>query len=55
MVEASQTELAEHFRAGAWYPKGCWVMDAITGRCLDCEADDRHVERSRALESTGLA
>jgi hypothetical protein len=32
LIEAGHGELAEHFRAGL-HPKGCWVVDLITGRC----------------------
>lgn len=32
LLEAGHPELAEHFRAEAWHPKGCWVVDIITGR-----------------------
>ncbi|OAI45595.1 hypothetical protein AYO44_12695 [Planctomycetaceae bacterium SCGC AG-212-F19] len=30
--EAGHQELAEHFRAEEWHPKGCWVMDVILGK-----------------------
>lgn len=32
LLEAGHPELAEHFRTEPWHPKGCWVVDAITGR-----------------------
>ena len=32
LLEASHPELAEHFRQEEWHPKGCWVIDLLTGR-----------------------
>lgn len=32
LEEAGHAELAEHFRAEEWHPKGCWVMDMILGK-----------------------
>ena len=31
LLEADHAELAEHFRAEQWHPKGCWVLDVILG------------------------
>ncbi|OAI48351.1 hypothetical protein AYO44_07190 [Planctomycetaceae bacterium SCGC AG-212-F19] len=32
LEEAGHTELAEHFRAEEWHPKGCWVVDLVLGK-----------------------
>lgn len=32
LLEAGYPELAKHFRAEPWHPKGCWLIDQITGR-----------------------
>jgi hypothetical protein len=32
LEESGHQELAEHFRAESWHPKGCWVMDLILGK-----------------------
>lgn len=32
LLEAGHPELAEHFRAEAVHPKGCWAVDVITGK-----------------------
>lgn len=32
LLEAGHPELAEHFRQEQAHPKGCWVMDLLTGR-----------------------
>jgi hypothetical protein len=33
LLEAGQTELAEHFApVEKWHPKGCWAVDAILGK-----------------------
>jgi hypothetical protein len=33
LLEAGLTEQADHFRdAAEWHPKGCWAVDALTGR-----------------------
>lgn len=32
LLEAGHPELAEHFRAEAWHPKGCWVVDLVLGK-----------------------
>lgn len=32
LEEAGHQELAEHFRAGEWHPKGCWAMDLVLGK-----------------------
>lgn len=32
LLETGRPELAEHFRAETWHPKGCWVVDHVTGR-----------------------
>jgi hypothetical protein len=33
LLEAGLSEWAAHFeKAGEWHPKGCWALDALTGR-----------------------
>jgi len=32
LLEADHPELAEHFRAETWHPKGCWVLDLLLGK-----------------------
>lgn len=32
LLEAGHPELAAHFRGEVWHPKGCWVLDLLTGR-----------------------
>ncbi|OAI53022.1 hypothetical protein AYO44_16365 [Planctomycetaceae bacterium SCGC AG-212-F19] len=32
LEEAGHTELAEHFRAEEWHPKGCWAVDLVLGK-----------------------
>jgi hypothetical protein len=33
LLDAGLAELAEHFAAGEeGHPKGCWALDALTGR-----------------------
>jgi hypothetical protein len=32
LLEAGHPELAEHFGAEEWHPKGCWALDVILGR-----------------------
>jgi len=32
LLDAGHAELAEHFRAEEWHPKGCWATDVILGR-----------------------
>jgi hypothetical protein len=32
LEEAGHQELAEHFRAEEWHPKGCWVVDLVLGK-----------------------
>lgn len=35
LFEAGAADLADHFRAEDWHPKGCWAIDLLTGR-TDC-------------------
>jgi hypothetical protein len=32
LLEAGHPELAEHFQAEHWHPKGCWVVDLLLGK-----------------------
>ncbi|OAI51285.1 hypothetical protein AYO44_05130 [Planctomycetaceae bacterium SCGC AG-212-F19] len=32
LEEAGHQELAQHFRAEEWHPKGCWVVDLVVGK-----------------------
>jgi hypothetical protein len=32
LEEAGHQELAQHFRAEEWHPKGCWVVDLVLGK-----------------------
>lgn len=32
LLEAGHPDLAQHFQEETWHPKGCWVVDMITGR-----------------------
>jgi hypothetical protein len=32
LEESGHGELAEHFRKESWHPKGCWVLDLISGK-----------------------
>jgi hypothetical protein len=32
LEESGHQELAEHFRAESWHPKGCWVLDLILNK-----------------------
>jgi hypothetical protein len=32
LLDSGHAELAEHFRAEAWHPKGCWVLDLLVGK-----------------------
>jgi hypothetical protein len=33
LLEAGLGEWGAHFeKAGEWHPKGCWALDALTGR-----------------------
>ncbi|OAI53024.1 hypothetical protein AYO44_16375 [Planctomycetaceae bacterium SCGC AG-212-F19] len=32
LEEAGHQDLAEHFRAEEWHPKGCWVVDLLLGK-----------------------
>jgi hypothetical protein len=32
LLEAGHPDLAEHFQAEQWHPKGCWVVDLILGK-----------------------
>jgi hypothetical protein len=32
LLESGYPELAEHFQAETWHPKGCWAVDAILGK-----------------------
>ena len=32
LLEAGHPELAEHFAKEPWHPKGCWVIDMLTGK-----------------------
>lgn len=32
LLEAGHPELADHFRSDQHHPKGCWVVDLLTGR-----------------------
>jgi hypothetical protein len=32
LLDAGHAELAGHFRAEAWHPKGCWVLDLVLRR-----------------------
>jgi len=32
LQEAGHLELADHFRADEWHPKGCWVVDAVLAK-----------------------
>lgn len=35
LFECAAADLADHFRAEDWHPKGCWAIDLLTGR-TDC-------------------
>ena len=32
LEESGHPELAQHFRAEEWHPKGCWVVDLVLGK-----------------------
>lgn len=32
LEEGGHTDLAKHFRAEDWHPKGCWVVDMVLGK-----------------------
>jgi hypothetical protein len=32
LLEAGHPDLAAHFQAEQWHPKGCWVVDLLLGR-----------------------
>jgi hypothetical protein len=32
LLEAGHPDLAEHFQAEQWHPKGCWVVDLLLGK-----------------------
>src|SRR5262249_4317520 len=32
LLDAGQPDLAEHFQAEQWHPKGCWVVDLLLGK-----------------------
>jgi hypothetical protein len=32
LLDAGEAELADHFRQGAWHPKGCFALDVILGK-----------------------
>jgi hypothetical protein len=32
LLEAGHPDLAAHFHAEQWHPKGCWVVDLLLGK-----------------------
>jgi hypothetical protein len=41
LLEAGHPDLAAHFKAEAWHPKGCWALDAVLER-MSCLRHERN-------------